>query len=173
MKSLFVLSFFCIMMVLSSYAQPSDPATCLNVGNANNNKITFNSQGTTTFTLSSISDFESTLTYPNNINLNVLARNQKYRVYIAGEMTYTTGGATTNIPLSDFRIEPILSGTDATVTVTQATLTADYQQIIQNTHSTDHNGNDFLITVKLLPLNTYLQSPGDYKLKLHFRLCQY
>jgi hypothetical protein len=160
-------------MALSASAQPSDPATCLSVGNGNNNKLTFKSEGTTTFTLSSISNFESTLTYTNNINLNVLAKDQKARVYIAGEVIYTTGGTTTNIPLSNFRIEPVLSGTSPSISVTQVVLTSDYQQIIQNTAKSDKNGDDFLITIKLLPLNTYLQSPGSYKLKLHFRLCQY
>lgn len=173
MKLLSLLLFFGVLITLSVSAQPADPATCLSVGTSANNKLTFNSQGTTTFTLSSISNFESTLTYTNNINLNVLAKDQKSRVYIAGEMTYTTGGITTNIPLSNFRIEPVLSGTTATVSVTQVVLTSDYQQIIQNTAKTGKNGDDYLITIKLLPLNTYLQSPGNYQLKLHIRLCQY
>jgi hypothetical protein len=173
MKLIPFLLLFWILLSVSVSGQPSDPATCLSVGNATRNKLTFNSQGTTTYTLSSISNFESTLTYTNNINLNVIARDQKYRVYIAGEMTYTTGGTTTNIPLSNFRIEPVLSAANASVTVTQAVLTADYQQIIQDTQTTSASGDDFMITIKLLPLNTYLQSPGNYKLKLHFRLCQY
>lgn len=164
---------FFLLSSFSVFAQPSDPATCLSSGNANRNKLTFNSQGTTTYTLSSISNFESTLTYTNNINLNVLARDKRYRVYIAGEMTYTTGGTTTMIPLSNFRVEPVLSGSNSSVSVTQVVLTSVYQQIIQDTGTTDSNGDDFLITIKLLPLDTYQQSPGDYKLKLHLRLCQY
>ena len=172
MKPLLFL-FFWIYTALSACAQPSDPATCLSSGNANRNKLTFNSQGTTTYALSSISNFESTLTYTNNINLNVLARDKRYRVYVAGEMTYTTGGTTTMIPLSNFRVEPILSGSNSSVSETQVTLTSAYQQIIQDTGTTDSNGDDFLITIKLLPLDDYTQSPGNYKLKLHFRLCQY
>lgn len=164
---------FFLLSSFSVFAQPSDPATCLSSGTAARNKLTFNSQGTTTYTLSSISNFESTLTYTNNINLNVLARDKRYRVYIAGEMTYITGGTTTMIPLSNFRIEPVLSGSNSSVSVTQVVLTSVYQQIIQDTGTTDSNGDDFLITIKLLPLDTYQQSPGNYKLKLHLRLCQY
>jgi len=173
MKLSFFLLLFVVLVTLSASAQPADPATCLSSGTAARNKLTFTSQGTTTYTLSSISDFESTLTYTNNINLNVLAQDKRYRVYIAGEMTYTTGGTTTNIPLSNFRIEPVQSGTKNTVSVTQVVLTSDYQEIILNTSQTDAQGNNFLITIKLLPLNTYLQSPGNYQLKLHIRLCQY
>jgi hypothetical protein len=173
MKLLYLLLFFWILTTLPVSAQPSDPAVCLAAGTAGNNKLTFTSQGTTTFTLSSISNFESTLSYTNNINLNVLSKDSKYKVYIAGEMTYTTGGTTTNIPLSNFRVEPLLSGTHSTVTVTQVILTSDYQQIMQNTAKAPAPGNDFLITIKLLPLNTYLQSPGNYNLKLHIRLCHY
>jgi hypothetical protein len=173
MKLLPYFILFWLLTTLSVSAQPSDPATCLSTGTAARNKLTFNSQGTTTFTLSSIANFESTLTYTNNINLNVLARDKRYRVYIAGEMTYTTGGTTTMIPLSNFRIEPVLSGTNTSVSLTQAVLTSAYQQIIQDTDITDSDGDNFLLTIKLLPLDTYQQAPGNYKLKLHLRLCQY
>jgi hypothetical protein len=164
---------FFIFITMSVSAQPADPANCQTKGTEARNKLTFTSQGTTTFTLSSVTDFESTLTYTNNINLNVLSRDGKSIVYVAGEMTYTTGGTTTLIPLSNFRIEPVLSAANNKVTVTQVVLTSAYQQIMQNIANSDGDGDNYLITVKLLPLNTYLQAPGDYKLKLHFRLCQY
>jgi hypothetical protein len=170
-----LLSYLLLLFLTSTsvLAQPADPANCQTKGTEARNKLTFTSQGTTTFTLSSITNFESTLTYTNNINLNVLSRDGKSIIYVAGEMTYTTGGTTTLIPLSNFRIEPVLSGTNNKVTTTQVVLTSAYQQIIQNTANSDGDGDNFLITIKLLPLNTYLQSPGDYKLKLHVRLCQY
>ncbi|WP_342330347.1 hypothetical protein [Pedobacter sp. FW305-3-2-15-E-R2A2] len=155
-------------------AQPAAPSPCNALGTEARNKLTVVSEGTLNFTLGTLNSFETMQTYSNNIRLNVLSRDSKYRVYIAAELSLA-GSPSTAIPLTNFQVQPALVGTNPqnSITVSNVTLSGAYQQFVQRTSATNSAGDVFDLTVKLSGMNTYTQSPGNYTLKFHYRLCHY
>lgn len=173
MKYLYLLVFsFCCALRLN--AQPPAPAVCNALGAESSNKLTVVSEGTLNFTLGTLNSFETTQTYSNNIRLNVLSRSSKYKVYIAAELSLA-GSPSTAIPLSNFLVQPVLSSTNPQnrITVSNVTLSGTYQQFAQRTNATGTSGDVFDLTVQLSGMNTYVQAPGNYTLKFHYRLCHY
>lgn len=133
-----------------------------------------NSQTATSFTLSALNQFETAQVYTNNMVLNVVSRGSKYRLYVAGEMVLPNG-VTTPFPLSNFKITPSISSSNGAAAITLSTpnLSAAYQLLTQRTSVTNPAGDVYNLTVTLSNMDTYVQAPGNYTLKFHFRLCHY
>jgi hypothetical protein len=171
MKYLYLSILFSCFFIRTN-AQPAAPSPCTALGTEARNKLTVVSEGTLNFTLGTLNSFETTQTYSNNIRLNVLSRDSKYRVYVAAELSLA-GSPSTAIPLTNFQVQTALVGTNSQITVSNVTLSSAYQQFVQRTNATNTSGDVFDLTVKLSGMDTYTQAPGNYTLKFHYRLCHY
>ncbi|RQO67563.1 hypothetical protein DBR43_23840 [Pedobacter sp. KBW06] len=173
MKYLY-LSVFFFGFFIRANAQPAAPSPCTALGTEARNKLTVVSEGTLNFTLGTLNSFETEQTYSNNIRLNVLSRDSKYRLYVAAELSLS-GSPSTVIPLNNFQVQTALVGTNPQnrITVSNVTLSGAYQQFAQRNNATNTAVDVFDLTVKLSGMNTYTQAPGNYILKFHYRLCHY
>lgn len=133
-------------------------------GNTAQNNMTV--AGTTTFTFTTLADFNTTQAL-NNITVNVKS-SQKYKLYIAGVMTAITATTTnTPIPINTFTISSTNRGTSP-VTVT---LSNSYLEVAQFGNKT--TGIDHILTITRNALSDFTQKPGTHTLTLHIRYCQY
>ncbi|HYK76379.1 MAG TPA: hypothetical protein VEV16_05335 [Daejeonella sp.] len=165
MKFSFLLFLTLIFSVHISLAQvrPPDPSPCVDNGpNNKNNNLTVT--GNTTFTFSNASDFDISQA-SSSITVNVMSSNQ-YRLYIAGEISYSGTLPNTPIPLNTFTISASNRGTSPV----SIPLSGSYQEIAE---ANNKKGVNHVLTITRLPLPDFTQAPGTHTLTLHFRFCQY
>lgn len=159
--------FTCLLVLIAfgarSQTEPALPSPCFSNGKANQNNLTVS--GNSIFTFSNLSSFTSTQVL-SNITVNVKS-SAKYRLYIAGEITYSGTSPNTPIPIDTFSITASNRGTSPS----NVPLSASYLEVAQRGSSTA--GLSHVLTITRNPLPDFTQGPGTHTLTLHIRYCQY
>lgn len=159
--------FTCLLVLIAfgarSQTEPALPSPCNSLGPGNKNNITVS--GNATFTFSNINSFTSTQVL-SNITVNVKS-SARYRLYIAGEITYSGTSLNTPIPINTFSITASNQGTSPS----NVPLSASYLEVAQWGSST--TGLNHVLTITRNPLPDFTQGPGTHTLTLHIRYCQY
>jgi hypothetical protein len=166
MKKIFV-----VLLIIGFYSrvyaqiEPALPFPCYSAGADAKNNMTVT--GNTTFTFTNITDFTQSETL-NTITVNVES-SDKYKLYIAGEMTaISASGTNTPIPINTFTISATNRGTSPST----ITLSNSYLEVAQ--YSTRTTGSvSHVLSITRNPLTSYQQAPGTHTLTLHIRYCQY
>ncbi|HEY1025623.1 MAG TPA: hypothetical protein VGE26_10700 [Sphingobacteriaceae bacterium] len=173
---LLLLSNFVQLSVIN--AQPALPGECISSGTGGatekkNYMILNSTTGSNTFIINSVPLLEGSSTEPNNFSVAVKSRDSPYRISIAGRIEYLdTPTPTTNIPLETFSITATrAAGVTAMPAITPISLSDTYQPIVSTTVPTPNSEEVFDFTVTRRPLDTYQQSPGNYRLTIYVCYC--
>lgn len=157
----------CLLILIAfgarSQTEPALPSPCLNAGTTKNNNLTVS--GNSTFTFSNLSSFTSTQVL-SNITVTVKS-SARYRLYIAGEITYSGTSPNTPIPIDTFSITASNRGTSPA----NVPLSGSYFEVAQRGSST--GGLSHVLSITRNPLPDFTQGPGTHTLTLHIRYCQY
>ncbi|HEY1025625.1 MAG TPA: hypothetical protein VGE26_10710 [Sphingobacteriaceae bacterium] len=169
-------------------AQPAEPAECKSnftpTGNwlidlfekwnsDSRNRMEI-SGGTSSFIIDSKTMLENPSSDANNMTARILSRDSKYKLYVAGKIDFLDGTPTTNIPLSAFSVTATrTTGTTQNPSITPITLSGTFQPIVTTAVPSSATAETFQFTLNRAKLDTYLQSPGNYRLTIYLCYCWY